>query len=314
MSDLFQEEETMGEGQAGVLSHATIDGALHGRAEVNGTELHYVRLGDSGSPVVMVHGFPESWWAFHKVMPLLAEQHRVIAVDLRGFGDSSTEEGPFDRATTAEDLAQLIDHLDLGPAHVTGQDLGGPTAYTLAATAPDRVRSLTLIEAGLHGFGLERFMDVTSGGHWHFGFFASPYAEVLMQGKEHAFLARYAYEDFVDDQEAITAGDIGEFLRTYARPGGYRGMNGLYCSHVHDGDELRALGRRPLEMEVLAIGASGRSGFGELSRQTAEQIATDVRSATIACGHFVAQERPQELAEHLRSFWADVDRTRGADA
>ena len=58
-------------------------------AHVNGTELHYVTAGNEGSPVLLVHGFPESWWTFRKLIPLLSEHHRVVAVDLRGFGDSA---------------------------------------------------------------------------------------------------------------------------------------------------------------------------------------------------------------------------------
>ncbi|MDX6391121.1 MAG: hypothetical protein QOJ73_2184, partial [Streptosporangiaceae bacterium] len=65
-----------------------LPGITHHYAEVNGTRLHYVAAGTSGSPVLLVHGFPETWWAFRKLIPLLAASHRVFAVDLRGFGDS----------------------------------------------------------------------------------------------------------------------------------------------------------------------------------------------------------------------------------
>lgn len=287
---------------------ATIPGAQHWRAKVNGTELHYVETGEAGSPVLMVHGFPETWWAFHKVIPLLAKEHRVIAVDLRGFGDSSNEEGPFDRITTAEDLKQLIDHLGLGPMHVTGQDLGGPTVYTLAATAPDRLLSMTFIEAGLNGFGLEQYMDPTRGGSWHFGFFAAPYSEMSLRGHEREFLSSFAYDDFFDVKDAISPADIDEFLRTYSRPGGFRGSNGLYRSQVSDGDDLTALGRTRLKMPVFAVGGGGKTGFGEHTRETAEKIADDMRAVMIPdAGHFVAQERPEELAANLLQFFREVD-------
>src|SRR4051794_31750394 len=90
-----------------IPAHA--DAALtHHTAAVNGTELHYVAAGGSGSPVLLVHGFPESWWAFHKLVPLLARHHRVFAVDLRGFGDSAVADADFTSATAAEDLHRLI--------------------------------------------------------------------------------------------------------------------------------------------------------------------------------------------------------------
>src|ERR1700754_4172306 len=93
----------------------------HHRAEVNGTVLHYVAAGSAGSPILLVHGFPETWWAFRKVIPRLAADHRVFAVALRGFGDSGDGPGEYDSATSAEDLHQLIGRLGVGPVHVTGQ-------------------------------------------------------------------------------------------------------------------------------------------------------------------------------------------------
>ena len=132
----------------------TISGAIHDRIAVNGTHLHCVSLGTSGSPVLLVHGFPETWWAFHKLMPLLAERHRVHAVDLRGFGDSDLADGEFDSTVASEDLHQLIAALGEGPVHLVAQDISGTTAFRLAATHPDAIASFTAIELGLPGFGL----------------------------------------------------------------------------------------------------------------------------------------------------------------
>ena len=74
----------------------------HHHAKVNGTQLHYVSAGTTGSPVLLVHGFPETWWAFHKLIPLLARKHRVFAIDLRGFGDSDNGPGTYDSKISAE--------------------------------------------------------------------------------------------------------------------------------------------------------------------------------------------------------------------
>ena len=134
---------------------ASLPGVTHHRVQVNGTALHYVSAGASGSPILLVHGFPESWWAFRKLIPLLAAGHRVFAVDLRGFGDSDNGPGENDSATAAEDLHQLIASLDVGPVHLTGQDISGATVFRLAPTYPLDVLSLTAIEMGLPGFGVE---------------------------------------------------------------------------------------------------------------------------------------------------------------
>ncbi len=97
-----------------------LPGVAHQRVEVNRTNLHYIAAGTSGSPVLLVHGFPETWWTFRKLIPLLAASHRVFAVDLRGFGDSDNEPGEYASKTSAEDLHLLIGHLDVGPVHLTG--------------------------------------------------------------------------------------------------------------------------------------------------------------------------------------------------
>ena len=93
---------------------ATIAGVEHHHANVNGTDLHYVSAGTDGSPVMLVHGFPESWWIFHKLIPLLAQRYRVFAVDLRGFGDSAPAGADHDSATAAEDL---VGSWTLAPSH-----------------------------------------------------------------------------------------------------------------------------------------------------------------------------------------------------
>src|ERR1700688_2035195 len=97
---------------------ASLAGVTHHYAMVNGTELHYVAAGTEGPPVLLVHGFPETWWPFRNLIPLLAASHRVYAVDLRGFGDSDNGSGAYDSKTSAEDLHLLIEELNVGRSAV----------------------------------------------------------------------------------------------------------------------------------------------------------------------------------------------------
>jgi pimeloyl-ACP methyl ester carboxylesterase len=164
---------------------ASIPEVTHHHATLNDADLHYITAGGAGAPVLLVHGFPESWWAFHKLIPLLAIEHQVIAVDLPGFGDSGHGSGDYTSSFAAESLRQLIAHLDLGPVHLTGQDVGGPTTFRLAASHPDLIRSYGAIETGLPGYGLEMLADVTHGGSWHIGVLAAPgIPEMLLTGHE----------------------------------------------------------------------------------------------------------------------------------
>jgi pimeloyl-ACP methyl ester carboxylesterase len=279
-----------------------VAGVTHHTAAVNGTELHYVSAGHAGSPILLVHGFPESWWAFHKVIPLLKETHRVFAVDLRGFGDSSNAEGDYSSTTTAEDLHQLIAHLDVGPVHLTGQDISGGTVFRLAATHPEDVLSLTAIEMGLAGFGLEGLADVTHGGSWHIGVLTAPgIPNMLLAGREREFLSDWAFPAMTAVQGSITDQDVAEFVRVYARPNGWRGAVGLYTSMLAEGDDLKTLATsNPLTVPVLAVGAFG----GPFTEMTLAQVAANpVKSVQIdGVGHYVALEAPEALAKAILEF------------
>jgi pimeloyl-ACP methyl ester carboxylesterase len=283
---------------------ATVTGVDHERVRVNGTELHYVSAGTEGSPVLLVHGFPESWWIFHKLIPLLGEHHRVFAVDLRGFGDSAPADAGHDSATAAEDLRALIAHLSLGPVHLTGQDISGPTTFRVAATHPELVQSFTAIETGLPGFGLEMLADVTHGGAWHIGVLAAPgIPEMLLSGRERAFLADYAFPSLNATAGTFTDDDINEFVRSYARPHGFSGAAGLYRSMLAEADQIRELASPKLRMPVLAIGG----GSGEFTAATIRQVATDVTTVSLdGIGHYAAMEAPDRLAEALLSFYRNV--------
>lgn len=286
---------------------ASLPGITHHHVDANGTQLHYIEAGTTGSPILLVHGFPETWWAFRKLIPLLAADHRVFAVDLRGFGDSGNEAGPYDSATSAEDLHQLIEHLGVGPVHLTGQDISGQTVFRLATTHPQDVRSFTAIETGLPGFGMEKLADVTHGGVWYIGMLTAPgIPEMLLAGREHEFLAQFAVPPMTVTPGAITEADLAEFARTYSRPGGFRGAIGLYRSMLQDGADITALAREhPLNMPVLAVGAGG----GDFTSATFTKAAAGVvRSVSLeGVGHYAAQEAPDELATAVLDFLRDVD-------
>ena len=277
---------------------ATLPGVAHHRVELNGTALHYVAAGTGGTPILLVHGFPETWWAFRELIPLLAAHHRVFAVDLRGFGDSDHAPGECDSATSAEDLHLLIRHLDVGPVHVTGQDVSGATVFRLATAYPQDVRSFIAIETGLPGFGVEALADVTHGGAWYIGVLVTPgIPEMLLAGREREFLGRFGF----------SGADIDEFVRAYSRPDGWRGAIGLYRSMLREGAEIKALSDAPgLTVPVLAVGAGG----GPFTAATMTQAAakTEVSSVSLdGVGHYAAMEAPDELAKAVLEFTGRID-------
>lgn len=278
----------------------------HHTADVNGTQLHYVAAGSDGSPVVLVHGFPETWWVFSKLIPLLSHKHRVFAVDLRGFGDSAIADDGHSSSIAAADLATFIASLQVGPVHLSGQDVAGATTYRVAATHPELVKSLTGIETGLPGFGVEGLGDVTHGGAWHIGVLAAPgIADMLLPGREREFLADYAIPVMNGTPGAFAESDIEELVRSYSRSKAWSGAAGLYRSMLSEGEEIRALAAQKLALPMLAVGGAS----GDFTPNTFAQVGADVTSVVLdGIGHFVAMEAPDRLAETLLNFYEKVDR------
>src|SRR4051812_1838536 len=115
---------------------------MHRMIPTNGTTLN-VHLEGSGTPLVLLHGWPHTWRVWQPLIPLLAGR-RVIAPDLRGLGDSAPTEAGLDAATGVLDVLGLLDALGIEQAEVAAIDASVTTAFLLAAGHPGRVGRLTL--------------------------------------------------------------------------------------------------------------------------------------------------------------------------
>lgn len=287
-------------------ARATIPEVEHHAEQIDGRLVHWVSAGSGGSPVLLVHGFPETWWVFHRLIPLLSPSHRVVAVDLPGFGGSGLGPGGGGSAAAAEALHLLIGRLGLGPVHLGAQDIGGGAAFRLACSHPSDVRSLVAIETLLAGSGFERLADVARGGAWHIGAIATPgVADFVFDGRVGPYLRDLWFPAMTGVAGAVTAADVDEFTRAYSRPGAWHGPQGLYASALHDGEEFRALAAAgALQAPVLAVDAMGTSSTATGMRQVSARVTATVLEGV---GHHVALEAPERLAEVLLAFLGEVD-------
>jgi pimeloyl-ACP methyl ester carboxylesterase len=277
----------------------------HEFVEVNDIRLHYVRAG-KGTPIVLLHGYPQTWYGWRKVIPLLAQNYTVIVPDMRGLGQSSRPaDGDYTKKNVAVDIYQLMQRLGYARFAVAGQDMGGPVAYALAARYPEAITSLVAIDTGIPNFGLEAAMNPAEGGSWHFGFFATPtFPEMLTRGREVEFLTQFAFRSpYVYQQAAVTDADIAEYLRSYSTPEGMSAGFGYYRAFAQDRLDNQAFSRK-LTLPVLAIG--GEHGLGEFTAVNLRNAAENVKSAIIKdCGHFVYDEQPEALANEILTFLAN---------
>ena len=264
-----------------------------------------VAVAGAGDPVVLLHGWPQSGHEWRKVMPLLAPRHRLIVPDLPGLGDSSCPADGYDKRRIAGDLLELADRLGLERFHLVGHDWGGPTAFAMACAAPERIRSLTILDVTVPGIG----PDLSQGGRrWHHAFHMTPeLPELLVQGRERAYLGWFL-DAFCWQRDAIGAADVDAYVRCYSRPGALTAGFAYYRAIPEDIAANRAIlasGFR-LPMPVLALGGARAEarGRGEEPLESLRQIALQVEGGAIAdCGHFIPEEQPALLAERLLAFF-----------
>lgn len=277
----------------------------HQTLSLSRVSLHVASAG-TGTPVLLLHGWPQTWREWRKLMPLLASDYRLIAPDLPGLGDSSKPMNGYDKKTIAQDLLELCQQLGLDRFHLVGHDWGGPTAFALACAAPAAVRTLSILDVTVPGIG----PDVSQGGkRWHHAFHMTPeLPEALVQGRERAYLGWF-YENFCWQRGAIGPADIDEYVRCYSGLDNLRAGFAYYRSLPQDQADNRAVfesGFR-LAMPVLALGGARAAarGRGEEPLASLRLVATDVRGGSVPdCGHFIPDEQPALLAEHLQHIFA----------
>lgn len=285
---------------------ASQDLITHHYAEVGEVMLHYVTAG-SGPPIVLLHGWPQTWYEWRDVIPALAERYTVIAPDLRGLGDSSRPPDGYDKATVANDVWQLVNgKLGHSSFDLVGHDWGGPTAFALASAHPDAVSTLTIVDVVIPGDG----GDFSEGGRrWHHQFHITPdLPEALVQGRERIYL-QWFYQTFAYRPGAIDDEALDEFTRTYSQPGALRAGFNYYRTIGQDAKAnaaLLATGFR-LPMPVLALGGGvsyphGR-GRGDSVEASLSRVADNVEGHVIPeSGHFVPEEQPEALTRLLLDF------------
>lgn len=287
----------------------------HHYTDVGDVLLHHVSLTPEREtearaiPAVLLHGWPETWYEWRHVMPLLAEHRPVIAPDLRGLGDSSRPLSGYDKQTVAGDVAKLLAALGIDRYHLVGHDWGGPTAFALAASNLGAIASFTLIDVVIPGDG----GDFSQGGRrWHHAFHNTPdLPEALITGREDVYLGWF-YREFSWRPDAVDEATQAEYLRTYRQPGALRAGFSYYRALREDAASNRAwleAGNR-LEMPVLAMGGEKweARGRGTEPEQSMRRVASNVRGVVVPdSGHFVPEEQPALVARELNRHFAGAD-------
>jgi pimeloyl-ACP methyl ester carboxylesterase len=267
--------------------------------------LHAVTGGD-GPPLLLVHGWPQTWYAWRMLMPVLARDFSVVAVDQRGIGLSDKPEDGYDTGTLAGDLVKLMDALGHPRFALYGTDVGMPIAYALAADHPDRVERLVVSEAPLPGISPSPPLflpPLLNERLWHLAFNQLPKInEQLVTGREDIFFG--AEFDASAGTHKLPDDAVKYYIDILASDADHlRGSFGFYRAIPATAAQNEQRKARRLTMPVLAIGGEESSGEGPGS--TMKLVADDVQTMVLAgSGHWVAEQAPDQLLAALTAFLA----------
>ena len=281
------------------------------RIRTSGATINLVH-GGKGTPVLLLHGYPETHAMWHKVAPALARDYTVVCPDLRGYGDSSKPKGlpdhsNYSKRAMAKDMAEVMAALGHRRFHVAGHDRGARVAHRLARDHGSRVRSLTVLDivptATMYANVSKGF--ATAYYHWFFLIQKPPLPEQMLEGRvPHYILGRLGRGK--SGLRHFSPAAVKEYVRVFRDPKcihatceDYRA--GASIDLVHDKKDAR----QKLKMPVMALwGKQGviEAYFKPLSDW--RKFATDVRGRSLDCGHFLPEERPEEVLRELRRFLA----------
>lgn len=271
---------------------------------VGDTQLQCYEAG-SGDPVLLVSGWPQSALAWEKVIPLLANDHRVIAVEPPALGTSHPT-ARYDMQSIAVLFRAFVQKLGLSRFHFVGHDIGCWIGYTYASQYAADLRGVTLMEAAIPGIspgGAYAFTAEQAKKTWHFFFNCLPeLPEELTAGRESVILD-WIFRHRAAKPDAISPHAIAEYVRLYARPGAFIEALGYYRAIFESGAQNRALAAQKIGAPVLAV--AGALWLGETMRAAIGPLAEDFEMISIPdCAHFPPEEKPAEVIAALRRHFA----------
>jgi len=284
-----------------------LPGFAHFFATVEGVRLHYVRGGNpQGDVLLLLAGFPQSWYAWHKVMAHLSDGYDIIALDLPGQGDSDKPLAGYDTQALAGKVYALMQSLEIERYYLAAHDVGAWVAWPFAMRYSQHVIKLALLDAGIPGITLPEMLPATpdkAWKTWHFAFHLLPdLPEALISGREDIYLEWFLRRKTASPL-AFSDEDIAEYVRLMKQSGALRAGLAPYREAMVSAGQNRALSAQgKLKLPLLAISADQ----GSIPDMAAllHQFADVVTGITIAhCGHFIPDEQPKALSEAMAAFF-----------
>lgn len=267
--------------------------------DIKGKKIAYISEG-IGTPIVMLHGWPQSSYIWRKVVPLISKEYRIILIDLPGLGHSQSFD-TFSTADISDIISEVTQTLGISSYHLVGHDIGAWVAVTHALKYEERLISLTVVDAGIPGLiPDELFKPINASRIWQFYFHAiRDLPEFLIEGKEYEYLSWY-FQNKSIVKDAISKSDIEFYVKQYKLKGVMSNGFEYYRAFAKSAEQNLLLIKK-LKIPVLAI--AGEFGVGASIGIAMNKISNRVTTHVIGnCGHYVPEECPKEFTEILLKF------------
>ncbi len=265
----------------------------HDHATVRGARIHYVTAGE-GHPVLLLHGFPQFWHCWRRVIPVLSQRFRVIAPDLKGYGDSDKPRGPYHTAALSEEWGEFMNALDVDRFDLVGHDWGGIIAWKMALDYPGRIRRLVILNAPFRRWKLRAyavFFWLPFLPEWIFGRWNDAVIEEI--------LARASY----DPERAFSAEDVKIYQDAFRRPGVHKAALAYYRAMWRSARAARADRQKKIEVPTLVLWGVRDTALPIENTFGLEEHVRDLRIHYVPmAGHFIQEEQPDVVNEQMLKF------------
>ncbi|WP_329587289.1 alpha/beta hydrolase [Kitasatospora sp. NBC_01250] len=293
------------------LPLADLAGFTHRWVDAGGVRLHTVEGGQPDGPaIVLLAGFPQTWWAWRKVMPNLADRFQVIAIDLPGQGHSERPDISYDTHTAAAHVHAAVKALGVATYWLAAHDIGAWVAFSLALKYQSRLRGLALLDAGIPGITLPDAIPTDpeqAWKTWHFAFHLVPdLPETLLAGREREYVgwflkAKSLSSDTFDDAE------IEQYAASVAATGGLRASLAYYRNAAESAQKNHeALQQHRLTVPVLGI-SSSHGSIPDMADSLRPWAGHATGIVVPDAGHFIPDEQPDAVAAALTDFITEDD-------
>jgi pimeloyl-ACP methyl ester carboxylesterase len=276
----------------------------HHTVEANCIRQHYLEAGD-GPPVVLLHGFPETSYAWRFQIPELARKYRVIAPDLRGYGETDKPATGYDKRTMANDLRELMQVLDIPKIALVGHDRGARVATRFAKDFPYLLDRLVVMDNVPTRIVSREFSARLAKSYWFFIFNQVPdLPEALISGREDLWL-RHLFSDWCYNPLAIDGEAFDTYVKAYRRPGALRGAMSDYRAIGEDVAQDLVDADQKIACPTLALWGEDFHAVGRMfdMKQVWEEMASNLSVAPIPrAGHLPQEEQPELVNAALLDF------------